>query len=775
MFSKSNIILALCWVVLIGLTIYISSNAKDEKPFDPFDILEVDKRADAKAIKSAYRKLSLKYHPDKNPDPEAHAYFSEYVSKAYKALTDDEARKNWEQYGHPDGPKSTKFGVALPSFLFNENQHVLLLASIVAVAILIPICITIYYLNKSKKYTSNNLHVDTISLWGHPSSPVHIRQAHSIHRVLETFSCAAEFSEMPVAKKTFPHLEDLMRTLIRSKAIKEGEKMHKKKVEFVRVHFTLLAHMNRIPCDPSLQQDKVLKATLPKLMAELVKVAAMPRVARLHYGWFVPTEAVIENLQCISQAIATDIKRPRVLTAKDGAGSMKAAQSKMGQAGLLQLPHVDESVIKTMAKGTKESGVRVKTVTELLRLPQHQLTELMKFSLDKNLTAEQQWQTNDMIQALPTLQMDFCSIYVDGEDDMVNFDPVMCEVHMKLKRRKQGKQIQAQVLGDEKLKMAMNKLASEVVATQKCPPDLMEQLEELISVPKMKGKAVMAETPMLPFRKPEKWYFLVGDPKSNLLYVHACLELGEAEECGFRETLTEFFSGMCIGIHGIRNGKDAPLPQELADALNGLRKQCGHQLIKLGFVAPPAGSYEVIVFVMSDSYLGRDLYTKRKIIVDSKVRGEKKGSAAEQACASCCAADKIEADVAAEAAAAAAAAAGKDKEEEEGSEIEKTGEEGVAEKKKDEEEEKEKEKEKKKKKDDEEDEIEVEDSDTEDEITAAPNQEEEDESDSESVFSDFSYDSQDTGTDVSDAELETKCWTIQPKEDAKVQESKKNK
>ena len=49
------------------------------------------------------------------------------------------------------------------------------------------------------------------------------------------------------------------------------------------------------------------------------------------------------------------------------------------------------------------------------------------------------------------------------------------------------------------------------------------------------------------------------------------------------------------------------------------------------------------------------------------------------------------------------------------------------------------------------------------------------ESDSESVFSDFSYDSQDTGTDVSDAELETKCWTIQPKEDAKVQESKKNK
>ena len=109
------------------------------------------------------------------------------------------------------------------------------------------------------------------------------------------------------------------------------------------------------------------------------------------------------------------------------------------------------------------------------------------------------------------------------------------------------------------------------------------------------------------------------------------------------------------------------------------------------------------------------------------------------------------------------------------SEIEKTGEEGVAEKKKDEEEEKEKEKEKKKKKDDEEDEIEVEDSDTEDEITAAPNQEEEDESDSESVFSDFSYDSQDTGTDVSDAELETKCWTIQPKEDAKVQESKKNK
>lgn len=42
---------------------------------------------------------------EQNPDPKAHAYFRDYVAKAYEALTDEVARNNWMKHGHPDGPQ----------------------------------------------------------------------------------------------------------------------------------------------------------------------------------------------------------------------------------------------------------------------------------------------------------------------------------------------------------------------------------------------------------------------------------------------------------------------------------------------------------------------------------------------------------------------------------------------------------------------------------------------------------------------------------------------
>jgi molecular chaperone DnaJ len=69
-------------------------------PRDYYDILGLDKSADAEEIKRAYRRLAMKYHPDRNPgDAEAEKNFKE-AAAAYEVLADDQKRKIYDQYGH---------------------------------------------------------------------------------------------------------------------------------------------------------------------------------------------------------------------------------------------------------------------------------------------------------------------------------------------------------------------------------------------------------------------------------------------------------------------------------------------------------------------------------------------------------------------------------------------------------------------------------------------------------------------------------------------------
>ncbi|MFO7676770.1 MAG: molecular chaperone DnaJ [Thermoplasmatota archaeon] len=66
---------------------------------DYYKILNVDRNASKSDIKKAYRKLALKYHPDKNKEKEAEEKFKQ-ISEAYAVLYDDEKRAMYDRYGH---------------------------------------------------------------------------------------------------------------------------------------------------------------------------------------------------------------------------------------------------------------------------------------------------------------------------------------------------------------------------------------------------------------------------------------------------------------------------------------------------------------------------------------------------------------------------------------------------------------------------------------------------------------------------------------------------
>ena len=66
---------------------------------DYYEILGVEKGADKKEIKKAYRKLAMKHHPDVSDDPESADKFKE-ISEAYAVLSDEEKRNTYDQFGH---------------------------------------------------------------------------------------------------------------------------------------------------------------------------------------------------------------------------------------------------------------------------------------------------------------------------------------------------------------------------------------------------------------------------------------------------------------------------------------------------------------------------------------------------------------------------------------------------------------------------------------------------------------------------------------------------
>ncbi|KAJ3113714.1 secretory subunit [Phlyctochytrium bullatum] len=251
--------------ILFGFVAYQVAITKleDKGLWNPYDILEVSEDASQKEIKKRFRDLSLKFHPDKVPEHEKEEAASKFVdiSKAYKVLTDEEARKIWDETGHPDGKQPLSLGIALPKWLVDkENNFVVLLVYAGLFGVGLPFWVARWWYRAKNVSGSKIQHVTMARFYKDLKDNTGAKSlVELVCKSEEVLSC------MVYAKSEQKALEEIG-SAVNSELAKLGEKFdYKKKFTSLeaalcfKAQILLNAHMLRIPVTDSKLRDEQIE------------------------------------------------------------------------------------------------------------------------------------------------------------------------------------------------------------------------------------------------------------------------------------------------------------------------------------------------------------------------------------------------------------------------------------------------------------------------------------------------------------------------------------
>ncbi|KAJ1736155.1 secretory subunit [Coemansia biformis] len=185
------------WLLVFVLTYKVkTTEVKEAKLWDPYTILGIDNGESEEAIRKAYRKLSLKWHPDKveqSMKEEAGEMMAE-INRAHKTLTNPEARENYEKYGNPDGMQTQSMGIALPKLLVEAHTSPFVLALYGLVfGFVMPFYVGRWWYN-STRYQKDHILNPTMSVFFK-----NIREHISQRNLIELLTAASEFAEEDLA------------------------------------------------------------------------------------------------------------------------------------------------------------------------------------------------------------------------------------------------------------------------------------------------------------------------------------------------------------------------------------------------------------------------------------------------------------------------------------------------------------------------------------------------------------------------------------------------
>uniref|UniRef100_A0A4W3J8H0 Translocation protein SEC63 homolog n=1 Tax=Callorhinchus milii TaxID=7868 RepID=A0A4W3J8H0_CALMI len=341
------------WILLCCLLYKVSIIENREKEYNPYEVLGVDPGASIGEIKKQYRQLSLKHHPDKGGDE---VLFMR-IAKAYAALTDEESRKNWEEFGNPDGPQATTFGIALPSWIVDQKNSMLVLAVYgFAFMVILPVVVGTWWY-RSIRYSGDQILIQTTQLYMHFMNRT---PNMNMKRLIMVLTAAFEFDPRSSKEAVMRPTDNTEIPLL----IRELGNVNEKKKELpfclpysVKARVLLHAHLSRLDITNTLEEDYWLVIRkCPGLLQEMINVGCqLTMMANTRGGIHAPRLESIENCMKLSQMLVQslwDFKSP-----------------------LLQLPHFEEEHLKYCWS----KKYKIRTVQDLVSMKDADRRSMLRF------------------------------------------------------------------------------------------------------------------------------------------------------------------------------------------------------------------------------------------------------------------------------------------------------------------------------------------------------------------------------------------------------------
>ncbi|XP_056422230.1 translocation protein SEC63 homolog isoform X2 [Hyla sarda] len=376
------------WALFIFLAYKVSKTDKEYQEYNPYEVLGLDPGATVSEIKKQYRLLSLKFHPDKGGDD---AIFMK-IAKAYEALTDDESRRNWEEYGNPDGPQATHFGIALPAWIVDQkNSMLVLLVYGLAFMVILPVVVGSWWY-KSIRYSGDQILIRTTQIYTYF---VYKTRNMDMKRLIMVLAGASEFDPQYNKDATSRPADNILIPQL----IREIGGINLKKNEppltcpySLKSRVLLLAHLSRMQIPETLKEDQqfILKKG-PALLQEMVNVICQLIImarSREERELRPPSLSSLENCMKLCQMTVQGLQQFK--------------------SPFLQLPFIEEDHLRRVFNHKK---FKIKTIRDLVSMKESDRRLLFSFLEDSSYE-----EMVSVLGSFPHITMEVKPQVLDDED-----------------------------------------------------------------------------------------------------------------------------------------------------------------------------------------------------------------------------------------------------------------------------------------------------------------------------------------------------------------------